>query len=288
MSTHSFVQWSRRRRARRGLCGQFAGRFRKMLSARSTSYPLYVQHHRQKSRTSSEDPFGNLLAQSGALAEANLYRFSSKEHHPTSGLVYYLYRFYDPGLQRWVNRDPIADQGAVLMLTHRYSRYVRAVGRKAEPNLYGFVRNDPTLNLDPDGREILNYCQTPDGEWTCKSPIEGSDSCLAALYQVWERAIPGANGWWGAPPDDDDRFEHCRSSCELARTCGRAVARGLAYVKEGIDWLWGPEGGRAFSNPGYRGDMQANAHGRNGVNCPKQSCDDYCRSTRDQYPPADR
>src|SRR5205085_3309695 len=40
------------------------------------------------------DPFGNLLSATGPLAEANLYRFSSKETHVNSGLSYYLYRYY--------------------------------------------------------------------------------------------------------------------------------------------------------------------------------------------------
>ena len=39
------------------------------------------------------DPYGNILSQSGSLADANLYRFSSKEYHVASGLVYYLYRY---------------------------------------------------------------------------------------------------------------------------------------------------------------------------------------------------
>src|SRR5207249_6676056 len=53
------------------------------------------------------DPYGNLLGMSGPLAEANRYRFSSKEHHPNSGLYYYGFRNYDPSLQRWVNQDPL-------------------------------------------------------------------------------------------------------------------------------------------------------------------------------------
>ena len=57
------------------------------------------------------DPFGNTLSVNGAAAEANLYRFSSKEYHPNSGLVYYLYRYYEPNLQRWVNGDPIGEAG---------------------------------------------------------------------------------------------------------------------------------------------------------------------------------
>lgn len=57
------------------------------------------------------DPYGNLLGLAGNAAEANLYRFSSKESHPNSGLVYYLYRYYEPNLQRWLNRDPIGELG---------------------------------------------------------------------------------------------------------------------------------------------------------------------------------
>ena len=57
------------------------------------------------------DPFGNTLAMYGALATANTYRFSSKEWNGNSGLYYYLYRFYDPNLQRWPNRDPLGEPG---------------------------------------------------------------------------------------------------------------------------------------------------------------------------------
>jgi RHS repeat-associated protein len=57
------------------------------------------------------DPFGNTLSQSGTLADANVYRFSSKEIHTNSLMYYYGYRFYDPGLQRWLNRDPLGEPG---------------------------------------------------------------------------------------------------------------------------------------------------------------------------------
>jgi len=79
------------------------------------------------------DPFGNTITSSGTLATANGYRFSSKECHVASGMYYYLYRFYDPSLLRWINRDPIEEDGGI--------------------NLFGFVGNDPnnfvdTLGLD--------------------------------------------------------------------------------------------------------------------------------------------
>src|SRR5262245_29863150 len=63
------------------------------------------------------DPYGNVLSMSGSIAAANLYRFASKEHHPNSGLAYYLYRFYSPSLQRWLNRDPLGDIASLPVMT---------------------------------------------------------------------------------------------------------------------------------------------------------------------------
>ena len=77
------------------------------------------------------DPFGNILTMSGPLASANTYRFSSKEWNNNAGLYYYLYRFYDPNLQRWPNRDPLGEDGGI--------------------NLYEFAENDPVNEIDPDG-----------------------------------------------------------------------------------------------------------------------------------------
>jgi RHS repeat-associated protein len=77
------------------------------------------------------DPFGNTLLQSGTLADANVYRFSSKEVHTNSAMYYYGYRFYDPVFQRWINRDPIQEWGGM--------------------NLYAFVGNQPLRLVDPYG-----------------------------------------------------------------------------------------------------------------------------------------
>jgi RHS repeat-associated protein len=86
------------------------------------------------------DPFGRWLAQTGSYAGANGMRFSSKPwlaHNGsnTEGLYYYGYRFYDPLTQRWLNRDPLGENGGI--------------------NLYGFVVNDPINSLDSDGRGIM-------------------------------------------------------------------------------------------------------------------------------------
>jgi RHS repeat-associated protein len=86
------------------------------------------------SATYRYDPYGRLLASDGGMAAANIYRFSSKEVHPSSGLYYYGFRFYDPALQRWLNRDPLGETGGI--------------------NLYEFVGNSPANYLDPLGLEV--------------------------------------------------------------------------------------------------------------------------------------
>jgi RHS repeat-associated protein len=74
------------------------------------------------------DPFGNIVSKSGSLADANVYRFSSKQVHVASGMYYYGFRFYDSNLQRWINRDPVVERG--------------------ELNLYNFVLNCPVSLID--------------------------------------------------------------------------------------------------------------------------------------------
>ena len=69
------------------------------------------------------------------MADFNYYRFSSKEIHPGSGTYSYGYRFYDPNLQRWLNRDPIGIAGGI--------------------NAYGFGGNSPETYVDTDGRFLL-------------------------------------------------------------------------------------------------------------------------------------
>jgi RHS repeat-associated protein len=83
------------------------------------------------------DPFGNTISSSGSLADANLYRFSSKEYCTNSGMYYYLYRFYDPGLHRWINRDPIGERGGI--------------------NFFEFVDNSPVFQIDPLGLDMDDF-----------------------------------------------------------------------------------------------------------------------------------
>jgi RHS repeat-associated protein len=107
------------------------------------------------------DPYGNILAMSGPMAEENLYRFSSKELHVNSGLVYYLYRYYDPNLQRGINRDPIEEDGGI--------------------NLYGFVHNDPLIDEAIARLEDIDRLENPERVPTCWATVQRG---LGWAYQL--------------------------------------------------------------------------------------------------------
>src|SRR5206468_7316134 len=90
------------------------------------------------------DPFGNILSKSGPLADANAYRFSSQEYHQPSGLSLFLFRAYDPNLQRWPNRDPLTEAGGM--------------------NLYAFAFNDPINSVDRFGLDVYELRRQGHGD----------------------------------------------------------------------------------------------------------------------------
>ncbi len=74
------------------------------------------------------DPFGNRVTNAGPSVELCPFGFSSKYLDVESGMAYYGYRYYLSALGRWLNRDPIGEQGGV--------------------NLYGMAGNAPVNRWD--------------------------------------------------------------------------------------------------------------------------------------------
>ena len=215
------------------------------------------------------DPYGNILSLSGYAADFNRYRFSSKEFHPQSGLTYYLYRFYDPNLQRWISRDPVSEKGGI--------------------NLYGFVKNRPCGLVDPWGYSDFNrppdrILIPPGGPPVVHYPypkpepiINPSEKgCLEALLEQQQLISQNRGSSNGPGANPDDNYQHCISSCELKKRCGSLIAWSLGQLKETSDLV---NGGSAAETAK---DLSSNQHGRK---CPKpEDCATYCQRTRNQYP----
>ena len=81
------------------------------------------------------DDFGRTISQSGTMAEDFRIRFSTKYYDAEAGLYYYGYRFYSPSLMRWLNRDPIEEEGGL--------------------NIYSFCFNSPMSSHDLLGLERM-------------------------------------------------------------------------------------------------------------------------------------
>ena len=133
------------------------------------------------------DSFGNKFSSSGSLASANTYRFSSKEIHVNSGMYYYGYRFYDPSLQRWLNRDPLTEQGFESLrntVPVAFRRLVPTGEVWQGPNLYSYARNEPVARYDPLGLALVGF-HPPRHAPACfrPGPVDLQtclDGCLAA------------------------------------------------------------------------------------------------------------
>ena len=101
-------------------------------------------------------PFGLPLQASGPAAALLPFRFSTKYTDPETRLLYYGYRYYNPDTGRWLNRDPIGEEGGL--------------------NLTGIVSNAVTMSYDALGlaekeelsqlkRRILNHTESLAGTY---------------------------------------------------------------------------------------------------------------------------
>jgi RHS repeat-associated protein len=181
------------------------------------------------------DPFGNTFTTIGTKAALNKYRFSSKEAHEASGLVYFGYRWYVPGLQRWPNRDPITEPGFAAVTKGGSS----ALG--CSPNLFLFVANDPIskwdyLGLDEPGCDI----GTPGG---------GTDQCKLRCCFEHDTCIAAfgctQKSWLGVSPIGLLCSRCARCHAEAAACYAACVANPTSLGPPTTPFYYCPNGGSA-------------------------------------------
>ncbi len=164
------------------------------------------------------DAFGNIISKSGLLADANLYRFSSKESHPNSGLLYYLYRYYDPNLQRWLNRDPFGEYGGL--------------------NLYAFIENEPVIAVDAFGLDLWGnlkntasackkWCTSGWGAGESKIPTGAANAAAGAGLQIINGAVSVAQTGPGITAiaiiqSACRKCMNCEGDCDEDGSCAKA------------------------------------------------------------------
>ena len=87
------------------------------------------------------DPFGNIVSQTGDLAELNPLRYRGYYYDKETGLYYVSSRYYDPEIGRFINADDVDYLGAGASLTSY--------------NLFAYCGNNPVSNVDPSGNAFF-------------------------------------------------------------------------------------------------------------------------------------
>jgi RHS repeat-associated protein len=118
------------------------------------------------------DGFGNLTAVTGS-ANAFPHRFSTKYTDDESGLVYYGYRYYSPELGRWVNRDPIGEEGGCNLFSAKFNNPVNNL------DYLGFAVSVGSIDLDSILRALRSRPrdQRPTNE------------CIRRIVELWRQHL---------------------------------------------------------------------------------------------------
>jgi RHS repeat-associated protein len=82
-------------------------------------------------------PFGELVRQTGSMAQDNPFQFSTKYRESESGVIYYGIRYYEPKNGNWLGRDKSEETGGL--------------------NLMSFLLNSPTTGIDSYGNVRIDY-----------------------------------------------------------------------------------------------------------------------------------
>ena len=134
------------------------------------------------------DPYGRTISEISDAGILNPFKFSTKYRDDKSDLLYYGYRFYNPGLGRWPSREPQRQVPFVLrQMSFHLEGIAASVQERHVPVLSGvsldevrsqtlaptakedylFVRNSPVQHIDYLGLDITcshNYdCKCPPG-----------------------------------------------------------------------------------------------------------------------------
>ena len=123
--------------------------------------------------------------------------------------------YYDPGAQRWLNRDPIGERDGL--------------------HLYSFVGNTPIGKIDPKGlfggKHGPDATEVLDDVCACglKKAYRGFQLAKMAAGEAADR-YP-TSPWNGGP---QDAFRHCYWSCLMSRELGYKCASAIGRNHEAM------------------------------------------------------
>jgi RHS repeat-associated protein len=162
------------------------------------------------------DAFGNTILATGTMVNDFNFWFSSKYTDEETGLVYYGYRYYSPGLGRWLSRDPIWELAHRTLVSEFANADIQELIDRAGPNVFAFCFNDSIGKYDPNGEAV------PAVVVAAVAVLAAAEACGLPFHLY---ALDKYD-------DAGDSFRHCWVSCAMARTCGPALTELAGLGKE--------------------------------------------------------
>jgi len=143
------------------------------------------------------------------------------------GMVEVANAFYDPGLQRWINRDPLEEEGGI--------------------NLHSYVESDPVNSCDPLG--LLDECFNLNAfydpglqRWINRDPLEedGGRNLFALVANSPVNlldffGLEPCNPFHGFDPDKLKELLKDPKQAEKAQELVKSFERAIKNAKERID-----------------------------------------------------
>lgn len=186
------------------------------------------------------DAFGNLADERDDLDYRNPYRFATKYSDNETSLLYYGYRYYSPGLGRWLNRDPVGEVGGLNLGTYVLNNpvdwidmYGMAVAPCCGPDVTDYVKR--TLDAVTSAFDGWNAVEKKSACAELVNPISGSKAWdinpLAKLGQVAKDVTEPLGFDFASPPSRQGVGIGCRDSVAFNGKCYHS--RDVNYL------LWG-------------------------------------------------
>lgn len=146
------------------------------------------------------DPFGNTLIQTDTATAGNPFRFSTKYTDAETGLLYYGLRYYSPNQGRWINRDPIEENGGIAMYGfcgNQPGNRIDLLGLYDPVHFYTAYYMAIKSGLGPDAAvRVAYFAEIPDIRWQY-NPMSLGNIVLhffVPSYRDYDRYLHSLNG----------------------------------------------------------------------------------------------
>ena len=202
------------------------------------------------------------LTAGASFADALPFHFSTKFTDQESGLNYYGYRFYDPLDGRWLNRDPIEEEGGINMYNfvrnsslNRVDIVGLAEAAPAEAGLCGKANWDWifTLTGQSSAGTIVQKMTFSGWQQTCGKSGDGPKTSVfeagdQSYTEYWTVGVSNLNGGMKIFPNAKDKWNPGLVGGYCTR--GKITIKGEARFYPGVDVpaaAFDPANGHAYS-----------------------------------------